>query len=202
MARYTSAKQKIQRKVGEDLGLKTNAVKTAKRIMVRPGAHGAKMRRKMSGYNIQLREKQKVKSMYGLLEKQLRKLFEKASADPLNTGTVLLTLIERRLDNVVYRLQLAPTRAAARQMIVHNGLVVNDKKMNIPSYAVQEGDVIKLKDKATKVPVVAALLKNDNPTLPNWLNRKASIGKVVRLPDREDIKENIEEQLIVEYYNR
>lgn len=202
MARYTSAKQKLQRRIGEDLGLKTNAVKTAKRIMVRPGAHGAKMRRKMSGYNVQLREKQKVRITYGLLEKQLRKLFEKASADPLNTGGVFLSLLERRLDNVIYRLQFAPTRAAARQIVAHNGVTVNGKKMNIPSYSVKVGDVINLKEKTTKIPVVAALLKNDNPAVPAWLERKAAVGKVVRLPEREDIKENIEEQLIVEYYNR
>ncbi len=202
MARYTGPKQKLQRKIGEDLGLKTNALKTAKRLMVRPGQHGSRMRRKVSNYGTQLKEKQKVKHIYGLLEKQLKRLFEKASSNPLNTGSALLSLIERRLDNVVYRLNLAPTRAAARQMVAHNNVTVNDGKMNIPSYLVKEGDVIKLKPKAAKIPVVAELLKAENVNIAAWLERQGVAGKVVRMPEREDIKENINEQLIVEYYNR
>lgn len=202
MARYTGSKQKLQRKIGEDLGLKTNALKTAKRLMVRPGQHGSRMRRKISNYGVQLKEKQKVKYIYGLLEKQLRKLFDKASSNPLNTGSALLSLIERRLDNVVYRLNLAPTRAAARQMVTHNNVTVNNTKMNIPSYLVKEGDVVKLKAKAAKIPVVAELLKAENINISAWLERQGAAGKVVRMPEREDIKENINEQLIVEYYNR
>lgn len=202
MARYIGSKQKLQRKIGEDLGLKTNAIKTAKRLMSKPGPHGAKMHRKLSDYGVQLKEKQKVKHIYGLLEKQMRKMFDKASSDPLKTGSALLSLIERRLDNVIYRLGFAPTRASARQMVAHDLVLVNDGKMNIPSYLVKTNDVVKLKEKATKIPVVAQLIKAESANVPAWLSAKGTAGKVLRFPDREDIKENINEQLIVEYYNR
>jgi len=137
-----------------------------------------------------------------VLEKQLHRIYSEASKNPLATGTVLLGLLERRLDNVVYRLGWAPTRPAARQLVNHSHFTVNNKKMNIPSYSVKVGDVIKLNDKSSKVPMVAELLKEDSAVPPAWLEKKATIAKVQRLPEREDIVENIQEQLIVEFYSR
>jgi len=202
MARYTGPKQRLQRQVGEDLGLKSNALKVARRIGVRPGQHGTR-RRKVSDYGIQLREKQKVKYIYGVLEKQLHRLYSQASKNPLATGSMMLSLLERRLDNVMYRLGWAPTRPAARQLVAHGHLIVNNKKMDIPSYSVKVGDVIKLKDKSVKIPVVADLIKEaDDKAIPAWLEKKSTIAKVQRFPEREDIAEAIEEQLIVEFYSR
>jgi small subunit ribosomal protein S4 len=202
MARYIGPKQRLQRQIGEDLGLKTNALKTAKRITIRPGQHGQKMRRKISDYGRQLKEKQKVKYIYGILERQIRKVYEQASKDVTSKGAALLTLLERRLDNVVYRLGFASTRAAARQYVAHNHVLVNNKKMNIPSYQVKVDDVVSLKPKAVKIPAIDEQLKKDADGVPSWLLRKAVIGKIVRLPERDDIKEGIEEQLIVEFYSR
>lgn len=201
MARYTGPKQKLQRQVGEDLGLKSNALKVARRLHTRPGFHGSR-RRKLSDYGVQLREKQKVKYMYGVLEKQLQRLYSQASKNPLATGSALLGLLERRLDNVMYRLGWAPTRPAARQLVNHGHLTVNNKKMDIPSYSVRVGDVIKIKDKSVKIPVIADLLKEDDITPPAWLEKKGVVAKVQRFPERDDITENIDEQLIVEFYSR
>ena len=201
MARHSGPKQRLQRQVGEDLGLKTNALKTARRLNTRPGQHGTK-RRKLSQYGIQLKEKQKVKYLYGLLEKQLHRLYSQASKDPLATGAALLSLLERRLDNVVYRLGWAPTRAAARQLVVHEHVLLNDRKMNVPSYSVKVNDVVKLKDNTAKIPMVAELLKEEAKTLPGWLDRKATIAKIQRFPEREDVTEVIDEQLVVEFYSR
>lgn len=202
MARYNGPKQRLQRQIGEDLSLKTNGLKTAKRIASRPGQHGAKQRRKLSNFGVQLKEKQKVKYIYGVLEKQLRALYEKASKNQANTGSALLGFLERRLDNAVYRLGWAPTRAGARQMVAHSQVTVNGKKMNIPSYQVKVNDIIVLKDKGAKIPAVAELLKDDTVAAAAWLNRKKQVAKVARLPEREDVKEQIDEQLIVEYYSR
>lgn len=201
MARYIGPKQRLQRQIGEDLGLKTNALKTARRLASRPGQHGAKGRRKISNYGIQLKEKQKLKYIYGVLEKQLRAVYEVASKNPAATGSAMLSSLERRLDNVVYRLGWAPTRAAARQLVNHNHFTVNGKKMNIPSYQVGVGDVLAMKAKTAKIPAVAEAMKQE-VSLPAWLEAKAGAAHVSKLPVREDITEKIEEQLIVEYYNR
>lgn len=200
MARHTGPKQRLQRQIGEDLGLKTNSLKTARRLQVRPGQHG-KRRRKLSNYGIQLKEKQKVKYMYGVLEKQLHRLYSQAAKDPVATGAALLSLLERRLDNVVYRLGWAPTRASARQLVSHNHVTVNNKKMNIPSYSVKVGDVVKLNSKSVKIPVVAELLKEE-VAAPAWLEKKATLAKIARFPERGDLTEIIDEQLIVEFYSR
>jgi small subunit ribosomal protein S4 len=202
MARYTGPKNKLARKVGEDLALKTNGLKVAKRLNIRPGQHGIKGRRKLSDYGVQLKEKQKVKFFYGILEKQLRRVFEAASKNPTATGSALLSLLERRLDNVVFRMGWAPTRASARQLVGHGHVMVNGRKMSIASYQVNVNDVIVLKPKTTQIPVVAAALNEDAGTLPAWLEKKGPAGKVVKLPQREDIKESIQEQLIVEFYSR
>ncbi len=201
MARYIGPKNKLARKIGEDLGLKTNALKANKRIGIRPGQHGAKGRRKVSDFGTQLREKQKVKFIYGLMEKQLHKLYVEASKNPTATGAALLGLLERRLDNVVYRLGWAPTRAAARQLVNHGHVKVNERKMGIPSYPVLVDDIVRLDDKAIDMPTVAALLKEE-VTIPTWFEKKGPIAKVARLPQREDIQEAINEQLIVEFYSR
>lgn len=202
MARYTGPKNKLARKIGEDLGLKTNALKVAKRLGMRPGQHGARGRRKISDYGVQLKEKQKVKFIYGIQEKQMLSLYTKATKTSTATGATLLSLLERRLDNVVYRMGWAPTRAAARQLVNHGHVQVNTKKMSIPSYLVSINDVINLKEKTLSIPVVSALLKEEGVVTPAWLERKGAAGKVARLPQREDIKEVIEEQLIVEFYSR
>lgn len=202
MSRYLGSKQKLSRRIGEDLGLKTNAVKTAKVITARPGQHGAKNKRKMSDYGTQLREKQKVRYIYGVTEKQLRSLYEKATKNPTATGAALLNLLERRLDNVVYRLGWVGTRAAARQLVAHNHILVNGKKMNIPSYTVDVNDVVTVKSTFVTSPAVAERLKEESSLVPVWLERKGAAGKVTRYAERSEIQEAVEEQLIVEYYSR
>lgn len=201
MSRYTGSKLKLSRRIGEDLGLKTNAVKTAKVLTNRPGQHGAKGRKKISGYGQQLKEKQKLKYIYGLTEKQLRGIYEVATKNPTATGAAMLALLERRLDNAVYRLGWAPTRAAARQMVGHNHIQVNGKKMNIPSYPVEIDDVITIKAKSTSSPLFAKIKENVKE-VPAWMERKGGAGKISRYPARNEIREAIEEQLIVEYYSR
>ncbi len=201
MARYIGPKQRLQRQIGEDLGLKTNALKTARRLANRPGQHGAKGRRKLSNFGIQLKEKQKLKYIYGVLEKQLRAVYEEASKNPAATGSAMLSFLERRLDNVVYRLGWAPTRAAARQLVNHNHFLLNGKKMNIPSYKVNVGDVLTMKAKTAKMPLVVETMKQET-RLPAWLEAKNGAAAVSKLPVREDVTEKVEEQLIVEYYNR
>ena len=202
MARYSGPKNKLARQVGEDLNLKTNAIKSNKRLNIRPGQHGNKGRKKLSGYGIQLKEKQKLKYLYGVMEKQMRNLYELASKNPTATGAALLSLLERRLDNVVYRLGWAPTRAAARQMVAHGQVTVNEKKVMAASYQVRVKDVVVLRPKAMNIPTVAALLKEEVSTIPGWLKRKGPAGSVERLPERTDIDANIDEQLIVEFYSR
>ncbi|HSW89770.1 MAG TPA: 30S ribosomal protein S4 [Patescibacteria group bacterium] len=202
MARYTGPKQKLQRAIGEDLGLKTNAVKTQRRLGVPPGSHGRKGKKKVSDYGTQLKEKQKVRFAYGVGEKQLVRLYEVATKTPASTGAALLKLLERRLDNVVFRLGFAPTRASARQLVAHNHVLVNSKKVNVASFSVKVGDVVTLKSSAHKIPAVAALLEEKDKAVPAWLEKKAAAGKVTRFPERDEIDLPINEQLIVEYYSR
>jgi len=202
MARYTGPKNKLARKVGEDLNLKTNALKVARRLLIRPGQHGAKGRRKLSDYGVQLKEKQKLKYSYGILEKQLKRLYLEASKSLTATGETLLSLLERRLDNVVFRLKWAPTRAAARQLVSHAHVRVNGKKIDTPSYQVKVGDVINLSNRAMKIAFVAQLLKDEPKSSVAWLQKKRALAKVNRLPVREDVVEAIDEQLVVEHYSR
>ncbi|SRR5258708_5889683 len=201
MSRYTGSKMKLTRRIGEDLGLKTNAVKTAKVIANRPGQHGAKGRKKLSGFGIQLKEKQKLKYIYGVTEKQMRKVYDAGTKNPTATGAAMLALLERRLDNVIYRLGWANTRAAARQMVSHNHIQVNTKKMNVPSYPVEVDDVITIKASSAGSALFAKL-KENNKEVPAWIERKGGAGKITRYPTRSEIKEAIEEQLIVEFYSR
>ncbi len=202
MARNLTPKNKKARSIGEDLGLRTNTKSLERRLNFFPGQHGRKGRRKLSDYGLQLKEKQKAKLIYGVLEKQFKRYYLKASRNPLATGAVLLQLLERRLDNVLYRLKFAPTRAAARQLIVHGHVKVNGHKLDIPSYLVKVGDTIELDDTAINIPYIKPLLADKKIMPPAWLKRQAKMAKVERLPERQEITENINEQLIVEFYSR
>jgi len=201
MSRYTGPQNKRARQIGEDLGLKTNSIKLSRRLGIRPGQHGARGRRKVSDYGIQLREKQKIRYIYGITEKQLHKLYTTASKTDLATGEQLLSLLERRLDNVVYRLGWAGTRAAARQLVSHGHVSINGRKNNIPSYSVKVEDVVSLSSKGMKIPLVAEALSAEIAPA-SWLERKKAVAKVQRLPERKDVAEGIEEQLVIEYYSR
>lgn len=201
MARESGPKNKIARRFAVDLGLKTNAAKLQRRLNIPPGQHGRKGTRKKSNYGIQLLEKQKTRYIYGILEKQFRRYMEKAQRNPEATGVEFLRLLELRLDNTLYRLGMAPTRAAARQLVSHGHVTVNNKKVDIPSYEVSVGDVIALSSKAIKIPAIASMLEQKT-NVPSWLARKANVGKIASLPDREHVDAQIDENLIVEYYSR
>jgi small subunit ribosomal protein S4 len=201
MSRYTGPRNKRARALGQDIGLKSNSVKVSRRLAIGPGQHGAKQRRKHSDYGIQLKEKQKLRFIYGLTEKQLRRNYDEATRSAESTGEQLLSLLERRLDNVVYRLGWAPTRAAARQLVGHGHVRVNDQKMDVPSHLCQKDDVITVTKKGLTIPLVASMVKEDTSPAP-WLQKKQAVGKIARYPQRADIAEAIEEQLVVEYYSR
>lgn len=201
MARYTGPKDRLSRREGVDLFGKGAKLT---RLNVLPGMHGPKgAPRSQSQYGKQLREKQKVKRTYGILEKQFSNYMTEAmKVKGRNTADVLFEKLETRLDNVIYRLGFAPTRPMARQMVGHRHVFVNGKRVNIPSYAVKEGDTITLSKKATDIPSVALLLKKKDDTVPAWLQRKAAAGNVKRLPNRDDVPEPFTEQDIIEFYSR
>ena len=201
MARYTGPKTKIARKFGEPI---FGPDKVLQRRNFPPGQHGQNRRRKTSEYGTQLREKQKAKYTYGVLEKQFRNLFEKASSMKGITGEILLQLLESRLDNVVYRLGVAPTRAAARQLVLHRHVTVNGAVVNIPSYQVQPGDVVGVREKSKSLEVIGDALAGFNHTKYPWIEWDETVkaGKFLHVPAREDIPENIKEQLIVELYSK
>jgi small subunit ribosomal protein S4 len=202
MARYLGPKHKKARRIGKDLGLTSSVQKLQRRLGIPPGQHGRHGRRKISDYGKQLLEKQRVKWTYGILERQFRRFYKMAEKTKGVTGEELLCLLERRLDNVVYRLALVPTRSMARQLITHGHVRVDEKKITIPSYLTKEGNVITLSAKALRIPNVELLAKEKKPSLPAWLSRKAAVGKVERLPKRDDIDADINEQLIVELYSK
>lgn len=207
MARYRGPKNRLARREGADLGLKTVGGdahgELLKRLKVTPGQHGHKhSRRKTSDYATQLREKQKTKRIYGILEKQFARYFENATRNVGNTGEELMRILETRLDNVIYRLGFAPTRAFARQMVSHGHVTVDGKKVNIPSFSVKPGQVVAMKQKMMETPVVKNLLEVKDGIFPVWLERKGPVGKVVRIPKQEDVKEDINVQLIIEFYSR
>ena len=201
MARYTGPKTKIARKFGEPIFGEDKVF--AKRNYP-PGQHGQNRRKKTSEYGTQLREKQKAKYTYGVLERQFRNLFEKAARTKGITGEVLLQLLESRLDNVVYRLGLAPSRPAARQLVLHKHINVNGKNVNIPSYRVMPGDVVTVREKSKSLEVIADSVSGFNHSKYPWIEWDESIkgGKFLHLPQREDIPETIKEQLIVELYSK
>lgn len=206
MSRYTGPKNRLARREGIDLGLKTVGTKThanlLKRLGVPPGMHGSKGKRKISDFGEQLREKQRVKRLYGLLERQFRRIYARARKWRGNTGEKLLEFLEVRLDNAVYRSGLAPTRASARQFTSHGHVLVNGKRVTIPSYEVRAGDVLSLGTKGLAIPSVKKLIDAPAEGIPEWIERKGPVAKILRLAVRGDIKDDINEQLIVEHYSR
>lgn len=202
MARYTGPRHKLCRAEGIALcGLPKCPV--TKKNAGPPGQHGARIRRKISEYGIQLREKQKVKRIYGILERQFKKYFQTASRKKTATGEALLQILESRLDNIIYRLNLAASRPQARQLVSHGHVLVNDKKVTIPSFSVKIGDVIALDTKIASSPLTQKLNEvSKDSILPGWLEKRATVGRVKSLPNREDIDMDINERLIVEYYSR
>jgi len=201
MARYTGPKSKIARKFGEPI---FGEDKVLARRTNPPGQHGANRRRKLSEYGTQLREKQKAKYTYGVLERQFRNLFDKASRSKGVTGEVLLQLLESRLDNVVYRLGIARTRAAARQLVLHRHITVNGNVVNIPSYSITPGEMVAVREKTKSLEVIQDSLAGFNHSKYPWIEWDETVkgGKMLNLPQREDIPENIKEQLIVELYSK
>jgi small subunit ribosomal protein S4 len=206
MARYTGPKNRQSRREGIDLGTKTIGSKAhaslLKRMNVSPGAHGQKGKRKTSDYGLQLRKKQKVKRLYGMLERQFRRFFLMAKKWKGNTGDIFIQFLERRLDNVIYRMGFSPTRGLSRQLVSHGHILVDGKKLNIPSYLVEPNQIITLSAKAMAIPAVKKMLDEKSVNIPEWAERKGPVGKVVRLPTRSDTTEDINEQLIIEFYSR
>ena len=201
MARYIGPKSKIARRFGEAI---FGPDKVLSKRNFPPGQHGNNRRRKTSEYGVMLAEKQKAKYTYGVLEKQFRNMFEKAARTPGITGEILLQNLECRLDNVVFRLGIAPTRAAARQLVSHRHIVVDGKVVHVPSYAVKPGQIVGVREKAKSLEVIAAALAGFNHSKYPWIewDESQKAGKLLHKPERADIPENIKEQLIVELYSK
>jgi small subunit ribosomal protein S4 len=201
MARYTGPKTKIARKFSEAI---FGPDKVLSKKNYPPGQHGNSRKRKTSEYGLQLREKQKAKYTYGVLERQFRLMFDKASRSKGITGEVLLQLLECRLDNMVYRLGLSPTRTGARQLVSHRHIIVDGKVVNIPSYSVKPGQLIGMREKSKSLEVVVDALSGFNHTKYPWIewDQGSLSGKLLHIPERTDIPENIKEQLIVELYSK
>ena len=201
MARYIGPKSGIARRFGEPI---FGADKVLSKRNFPPGQHGNDRRRKQSEYGSQLAEKQKAKYTYGVLERQFRNLFDKAAKSDGITGEILLQLLESRLDNVVFRLGIAPTRAAARQMVNHRHITVDGQVVGIPSFSVKPGQVVSVREKAKSLEVIEAALAGFNHSKYPWLewDENTKSGKFLHKPERADIPENIKEQLIVELYSK
>jgi small subunit ribosomal protein S4 len=202
MARYIGPKSKIARKFGEPIFGPDKAFENKN---YPPGQHGnSRRRKKMSEYGVQLKEKQKAKYTYGVLEKQFSNLFKKAARSKGITGEVLLQLLECRLDNVVFRLGVAPTRSAARQLVSHKHVTVNGQICNIPSYSVKTGDIIGIREKSKSLEVITDSLSTARYNQSSWLewDQTSLSGKFLNTPERTEIPENIKEQLIVELYSK
>ena len=201
MARYTGPKSKIARRFGEAI---FGPDKVLSKKNYPPGQHGNNRRRKTSEYGLMLAEKQKAKYTYGVLEKQFRNMFEKAARTSGITGEILLQNLECRLDNIVFRLGIAPTRAAARQLVSHRHIVVDGNVVNIPSYSVKPGQIVGVREKSKSLEVIANALAGFNHSKYPWIewDENAKAGKLLHKPERADIPENIKEQLIVELYSK
>ncbi len=202
MARYIGPKTKLSRRFGEPL---FGADKYFERKSYPPGLHGKmNKRRKQSVYGIQLNEKQKAKYIYGILERQFRRVYKKAARKEGVTGEIILQILESRLDNVVYRLGIAPTRAAARQLVSHKHIIVNENVVNIPSFEVKVGDIVGIREKSKSLQVITESLEKASHSKFNWLEWDNNLlrGKMINVPAREDIPEKINEQLIVELYSK
>ena len=207
MARYLVPNAKLSRREGTDLFLKSarRSIGDKAKFDSKPGQHGRTSGARMSDYGSQLREKQKVKRMYGVLERQFRRYFEEADRRKGNTGANLLSLLESRLDNVVYRMGFGSTRAEARQLVSHKAMTVNGASVNIPSYAVKAGDVISVRDKAKKQNrVVEALQLAQQVGMPAWVEVSVdkTEGVFKSVPDRDQFAADVNESLIVELYSR
>ena len=206
MARYLGPTCKLSRREGTDLFLKSGVrpLESKCRADSAPGQHGQR-RGRLSDYAVQLREKQKVRRIYGILEKQFRNYYKSAANTRGNTGENLLALLEQRLDNVVYRMGFGATRAESRQLVSHNAILVNGKRVNIPSYSVQAGDSIAVRDKSKKqLRIQAALKLAAQRGVPEWLTKDSDAmqGMLSRVPDRADLSSEINENLIIELYSK
>ena len=201
MARYTGPKAKIARRFNEPIFGHSKALQ---KKSYPPGQHGRGRRRKQSEYAIQLMEKQKAKYTYGVLERQFANLFEKASRKSGITGEILLQLLEARLDNTVYRMGIAPTRRGARQLVSHKHITVNGEVVNIPSYSLKPGDVVGVREKSKSLEAITSSLASSSANRYPWIewNGAEMNGKLIQLPLRDEIPENIKEQLIVELYSK
>ncbi|ESP91232.1 MULTISPECIES: 30S ribosomal protein S4 [Pseudoalteromonas] len=206
MARYLGPKLKLSRREGTDLFLKSGvrAIDSKCKLETAPGQHGARKGR-LSDYGLQLREKQKVRRIYGVLEKQFRNYYKEAARIKGNTGENLLQLLEQRLDNVVYRMGFASTRAEARQLVSHKAIMVNGRVVNIPSFVITPEDVVVIREKSKKqARIIAALELAEQREKPTWIevDGKKMEGTFKRLPERSDLSADINEQLIVELYSK
>jgi len=200
MARYTGPKDRLSRRENFDLFSKGSKLT---RLSVLPGVHGPKgTRRAPSQYGRQLREKQKVKRYYGVMERQFKNYVDRALRVRGNTGDELFSLLESRLDNIIFRLGFAKSRPQARQLVSHRHVYVNGKRVNIPSYQARVGDSVSLSATALEIPFIAEQVKKEAEGVPDWLKRKGPAGKVVRKPMRDDVTEPFVEADIVEYYSR
>lgn len=199
MARYTGPKHKLSRREGVNLGSKASA-SLERRINILPGSYGRRRARKLSEYGTQLREKQKLKRIYGLLEKQFRNYVLAAQKKHINTEDALISLLETRLDNMVFRLGFGKSRPQARQMVSHRHVLVNGKKINIPSYKVLEGDVISIDPKMTTEDLKTRV--EESSEMPDFLEKEGLSGKLVRMPVRDDVANPVDYQLVIEFYSR
>ena len=205
MAKTNIPKGKLVRKFGENIFGNPKYDNLLNKKPYTPGQHGPTRRRRLSNYGIQLKEKQKIKAMYGVLERQFRNYFKKADKMKGETGTNLLTLLERRLDNVVYRLGFASTRAQARQMVNHAHFLVNNRKCNYPSAFLNPGDVVQVRDKSKKLDIIMESMKRIKGDIElSWLelDKARMTGKFIEVPDREEMALTVNEQLVVELYSK
>jgi len=204
--RYTGPKNRLARREGIDLNLKTPGSKAQsnllKRIKIVPGQHGASRRRKVTDYGVQLREKQKVRRIYGVTEKQMKNYFKKALLMTGNTTDGLIHQLEHRLDNVIYRLGFAPTRQGARQLVTHGNVLINKKKLNIPSYQVKIGEEVNVSEKGEKIPYITAMFEKKDTIIPEWLKRTDKTGKITNSAQSQDFKDDVNLQLVIEFYSR
>ena len=200
MGRYTGPKHKLSRREGVNLLDKTSN-SLARRLNIPPGQHARKRKKRPSEYGTQLREKQKAKVTYGIMEKQFKKMFKFAETQKDETGELLVALLETRLDNVVYRLGFSRSRAGARQLVSHGHVLVNDKKINIPSYQLKADDVISVGAKSQANPLILQAMEEKKEFV-SYVERKGSVGKLLRMPKKEDLEVPFNTQLIIEYYSR
>ncbi|OGK16462.1 30S ribosomal protein S4 [Candidatus Roizmanbacteria bacterium RIFCSPHIGHO2_01_FULL_39_12b] len=205
--RYTGPRNRLARREGIDLGLKSVGSKAQsnllRKLSIIPGQHGHSRMSKPSDYGIQLREKQKLKRIYGMTEKQMKIFFLASSKKVGNTAEHLINILEKRLDNAVFKLGFAPTRAAARQLVAHGHILINDKKTTIPSYIVSQGDEISFRrKKSIKIPYIAQILEKKDFIVSPWMIRQGPVGKVVSDPDLTHFQEDVNLQSVVEFYSR